>query len=520
MSLLALPNELLLQIMEHLGESRSIQALQSASCTCKTLQQIAEKFLYSTAVFTKRSSLRRFQEAISAQPRRNRYVQDLKLLFSTRQYEHDDRVATPDLVSFPNLQSFVSESPECQPWSKKGIHRLKVDIDASMRAFQLASLLSECSEVDRPLQNLTSLTLHWSGVNGRYWDISPMCPIFLLPRLKSLEISCAKIGQPSRYQDYQEKKGEADSLRRFRHQTQLKSLILTECTVAVDAFESILSFPIALQRLDLYETSHHSEVDLDDCHATDVSDWFNRAIKQQSDTLESLLIRCRGRTFHAPYQRDDLNLELSEFRALSLLQLSSFYTPRAVRYYFLEHPVPPRLTTLCLDDYSVLGLTSPKSDRVFSSMLLDELLANASARRLPFTFDLVLHSLPPYFRRGPRDQRPVVRQLVEKFAEQFSRHKPCSGQSETSSGQPSDNQDFARLRVFTKKRVHCIPPYLHNEPLPRLVERYDSWHPQRFVGDTPVTKIEEYLDEDVDTDDEDMDVAFSVVEGADLSFLA
>ncbi|KAL7621740.1 hypothetical protein AAE478_009067 [Parahypoxylon ruwenzoriense] len=509
MTLLALPTELLMQVMEHILDSHDAQALRSAARTCKRLRGIAEVYLYSTAMFTELSSLYRLLDAIRAEPRRREYLRDLRLLYSTQRYDHGQPASPPDLTSFKNLISFASESPECQPRSVRPTH-WKVFMDSYIRAFGQASLLNDSVKVSElPLSNLRSLTLHWTGVNERYWNVPAACPIFLIPQLQSLEVSCAKVSEVGSIE-----------LSRFQHRTQLKSLVFTECTICIEALHAILSFPTALQRLILEETFHHG-TRIDDRFAVEDVDGFNRAISQQSASLEHLQIYC-----HPEFLRRGglLNLSLSDFPVLSHLQLGPIVPKRSHRAcYALESPIPPRLTSLRLDDYGITMLKEHRVDDVLSSLLVEELLMNAEASSLPFTLDISLQHLPSLLRRirfNNRDTRPVVRKLAEGLGELFQKYQNVSVHPNNG---PSSEQSFdnraSRLRILTNKPRHKIPPFLHDEGPVRYVVRYDSWDSQGFVSEPyPADLVSP--DREMSSDDESMDIAFSDASDIDPNFLS
>ncbi|KAI0376788.1 hypothetical protein F5Y04DRAFT_198183 [Hypomontagnella monticulosa] len=506
MTLLTLPGELLLQIMEHLRDSQDVQSLTSIACTCKALREVAEMNLYSFADFTTLSSLYLFLDAATrAEPKRRRYLRDLKLLYSTSRYDYEQPPYPPDLTAFPNLTSFVSESPECQPRSVKGTH-WKVFMDMYMKAFSQASLLNESGGTPRPLQNLRSVTLHWTdtGPTGRrFWKIPALCPIFLLSQVESLEISCASVGQepPTEL--------EAQQLDRFRCQTQLKSLVFTECIVSIEALHAILSIPRALKRLVLWEKFSH-RIEMGDRFATDESDAFHRAIAQQAPSLEHLDI------FHHsqhPESRKTLVLSLSAFPALSHVQLGPFLQSRMHSFnYAVELPVPPALQMLRLNEYAITMLKDHRVDKVFSDLSLNELLRNAEARAVPFTLDISLQHLPKLLLRTPntnQDIRPLIHRLVKRLGERFRERQGASLRRKPGVNPEllSDTRTHSRLRVLTNKPRRKIPPYLHNEGSPRFLVRYDSSHQQEFPSE-PYIADEVIPDRDLSSDDEDMDVAF------------
>lgn len=161
-----LPNELVLLVFRQIDDSNSLQA---AACTCKKFRGVAEICLYSRAHFTKRSSAERLLELCREDSNRAAYVQDLRLLYST-QY-HDFLNTSPlDLCYFSCLNSFVSESPFCNSHSRVGMKSESVwraDMQAYLRAFEQASLLSDTSSGDKPLSYLRSCkhnSLHIMGI--------------------------------------------------------------------------------------------------------------------------------------------------------------------------------------------------------------------------------------------------------------------------------------------------------------------------------------------------------------------
>ncbi len=156
LSLLGLPHELLLQILEHLSYSQDKRALQSVASTCKLLHGMAEACLYSSTLVTTKSSFNRLLQSTAADPRRNQYVQELKLMFSSKRYVPELTVLEPDLRPFKNLRSIFSESPECQPWSTKGTQQWRIFMDTYMHLFDEASLLNEIPDAEKPLQRLKS----------------------------------------------------------------------------------------------------------------------------------------------------------------------------------------------------------------------------------------------------------------------------------------------------------------------------------------------------------------------------
>lgn len=352
------------------------------------------------------------------------------------------------------------------------------------------------------------VTLHWSGASERFWNISPTCPIFLLPQLESLEISCARVGQ-----DEPEDQESEDAADRFQHQTRLKSLTFIECVVSAEALHTILSFPSALRRLTLCEKFYH-HYEVGDRFAANDDEPLNLAIAQQSRTLEHLHIHCQASYMR---RREGLSLSLSDFPVLSHLQLGPFPTARPdaahCSNYTLSRPVPPALSSLRIDHYGISMLKSSIANRVFSELAIDDLLRNAESRGQPFTFDISLHGSPPLLRRPGfhgQDHRQIVGKYAEELGKDFRRRlkPPIRWDSEPSSseqvlGEPTPS----RLRILTNKLRHKIPPFLHNEGPQRFVVRYDSSLSEKVLGDPyPIDELPS--DRDMSSEDEDMDAAF------------
>ncbi|KAI1407877.1 hypothetical protein F5Y13DRAFT_205549 [Hypoxylon sp. FL1857] len=504
MSLQLLPKELVLQVMYCLRDSQDIQALKSAACTCRWLRRAAEIFLYSTAKFATLSSLYQYMDSIQIDPQRADYLRDLELLYSTGAYDYHRPSSPLDLTSFPNLESFVSESPECQPQSVKGTH-WNLFMDSYMQAFNQASLLTESLEAHAPLRNLRNITLHWSGSHDRFWSITPKCPIFLLPLLQSLEISCARIGQGGL------REWKLGELERFGRQTRLKSLVLTECVISIESLHAILSFPTALQTLVLHEKFYHRR-GIRDHFAVEDTVAFNRAIAQQAESLEHLDI-----FRHSAYADGGKTLALSlyDFPVLSHLQLGPysmlFDGPRQFTFA-LATPVPKALRSLRLNEYSVFMLDDTRANKVLSDLSVAELLVNAEARGFLFTLDLSLqrvHSPYAQVRARFQDMRPAVRAFVEKLGLRFQALQEASIRSrpEAVSKGSFGNTVSSRLRFLTNKPRHKIPPFLHDEGPQRFVVRYDSKYPERFLSH-PYTANTLPPDRGDSSDDEDMNVAF------------
>ena len=94
-----------------------------------------------------------------------------------------------------------------------------------------------CSHGTCGSDDLHAVTLHLSG-SERYWSIDEeLSAIFLHPTLRGLTISCAELHQ--------------DALRWLQGtvRTPLRKLELIECNLTVEALDTLLSLPRALEEL-------------------------------------------------------------------------------------------------------------------------------------------------------------------------------------------------------------------------------------------------------------------------------
>lgn len=277
--------------------------------------------------------------------------------------------------------------------------------------------------------------MHWTSTAGeRYWEATASCPIFLLPELEALEISCVKIGQRSSVDD---DAGISARLHPFTRQTNLKSLTITEGTVTATSLKLILSLPKALQSLSYCETIHHLS-EHSDVFATDDMVTFNAALAQQSESLEDLNI------MKAAHRVRICSLKLPDFKALTSLRLGPF-TEQTFISWTLSHPIPPSLEVLQL-----MHTSHHRPDDLFLAIQIDGLLQSAAVRGVPFTLDLV----------GPR----VSKRIYENFLDRFK--KRLKAQFSPSDDGPSQFDPPLRLQFTNFLRRNFIPPYLYGETKP------------------------------------------------------
>ncbi|KAH8199723.1 hypothetical protein TruAng_006131 [Truncatella angustata] len=493
MSLKQLPSELILQVFQQIDDAK---ALQSVACTCAEFRDVAEICLYSRALITQRASMEQFMELCRSDTRRASYIHELQLLYSVRQY---DRLETQpvDLLYFPCLGTFVSESPFCNGHSRIGKNDegiWKADKEAYMRAFEKASLLSGIPKAEKPLSKLRSTSIHL-----RFWETSPACPVFLLPELHELELSCVKI-----------KISESDpDLSAFRSKTALKSIIFRESIVSPDALEQILSLPSGLTTLVLHELNYHRT-------GTSFYNFFKDDLETSQRALSLQATSLRYFDFYGQYtgytgrlERRSRCLDLSNMTALTYLQLDSGDCN-------IETP-PPNLETLCLTNVDLRLLRVGMRPMLLKSVNLEECLRSCSVRKTEFRLDLRIHPQYPAWSVGQRED-VSIRQVIANFQNKLDTFKHTLAElpeedEPTGPLKPDNAGDGAasdispelapvRMRVLTAKRVSYIPPYLYREKAPKWIVRYDS----DFLAH-PYNE-DRTLAEDDSSGDEEMSAAF------------
>ncbi|KAI0168655.1 hypothetical protein BJ166DRAFT_523005 [Pestalotiopsis sp. NC0098] len=478
MALDSLPTELILHVFQQIADT---EALQATARTCKKFRQVVEICLYSSVLFTRRSSANRLLDLCKADPRRAAYVHDLQLVYSTR--HHDFQNSPPlDLCFFPCLNSFVSESPFCNAHSRIGSKSESVwqaDMQAYLRAFEQASLLSNIPPGDRPLSFLRSVTLHWTGsINSRFWRTTPLCPIFLLPELQNLTLSCVKI----RVED------EDCDISRFANSTKLESLSFVESIVSPRALEQIMSFPSALKKLALHEITHHGTGTASYDFLRNDIEASHRALELQAESLQEFDFSGHHDPRGMMSTRPLTAFNLANFRSLTYLKLNW-----SVR---LDHP-PPNLKVLCLQDLSPLTFRGGAENVLARLPKLTECLVNASKRKDFFQVDLRLYRIPLHFfgrhrmeddEYGQQPLRRVFEDLRHKMINRYTLvEEPEEDLAESPDATPAGNNETpppseqemledvpVRLRILTAKHRHYIPPYLYGEKSHRWVVRYDS----------------------------------------------
>ena len=109
-SLLTLPDELLLCVLSHLSDEQD--ALSAIACACHKLQDLAEPFIYASKLITQGSQLSRLSDALATRKERVKWVHGLDLRC---RHTHTEGVSLMNtlLPSLVNLRELTIESPWC-----------------------------------------------------------------------------------------------------------------------------------------------------------------------------------------------------------------------------------------------------------------------------------------------------------------------------------------------------------------------------------------------------------------------
>lgn len=240
-----LPDELLICVVELLQDNRS--ALRDLSLASRRLQALAEPVLYRTFFFVVSSELSRFYESARQHPWRSKAVQVLdarcKAGFA------DQFLLLADLLELaPNIRELTIESPFCN-------NRLWADAEKSAgwdkcfeRWMEPLIKATTCNPTAfpselHPLQVLTKLTLHLSGVGREFYTVEKdLAELFAHPTLLELHISSINLPKHA-----------TDNLPPGL-KTPLKRLTLDETNVTFEGLRGVLALPEALEYLYIGES--------------------------------------------------------------------------------------------------------------------------------------------------------------------------------------------------------------------------------------------------------------------------
>ncbi|KAJ6482407.1 hypothetical protein C8R45DRAFT_1001336, partial [Mycena sanguinolenta] len=270
--LLSVPTELLLDVAEAIDDSAS---LRSFALTCKLARLVAEPVLYRAVLVTTGSQASCLAQALQQQQPRTRaelvHVLDLR----PEDEEADFKALTPLVGTMTQLRALSMESPFANYglWDSDESHDRWEPLTQSYRALFLDA---QCGI---GLQNLTSLTIHWSGDASSCWLLTEFKPILTLPALQSLTVSCAVLDDDL-----------TDGLATFAGTTPLTHLEFIECSVSHKALTAVLALPRALRSCHLGIMRHHTN-DIIPCTNHDQASPEQQldALRQQRHSLQRFI---------------------------------------------------------------------------------------------------------------------------------------------------------------------------------------------------------------------------------------
>lgn len=223
--ILNLTAELVSHIVDQIDDA---EAFRSLSQTCSQFQALAEPKLYETVFRTRTGLVPRLLNAINSKPYRAKSIRSIETRCRSGDLTELNDLATI-IGKSSNLENLILESPYCNSCYGQA-EPLWQDV--------LPRLLHDLGHFSK----LTTLTIHWSERDERYWLVTPgMRGIFSHLTLKHLTMSCAAL--------------HGAELKRLKEtpakSTSLTSLTLIECEITLSALETILSLPKALSHLSL-----------------------------------------------------------------------------------------------------------------------------------------------------------------------------------------------------------------------------------------------------------------------------
>ncbi|KAJ7476294.1 hypothetical protein B0H11DRAFT_2426756 [Mycena galericulata] len=272
-SLLSVPTEILLVVVEAINDSAS---LRSFALTCKFARLLAEPVLYRAVLVATGSQALCLAQALRKQkpPTRAELVHTLDLRPEYRRDE-DIEALIPLVGAMTQLHALSIEPP-----SADYFHWLSDPIrwEALMQGYCALLLDAQCGTGLQKLQSCDG---------SRCWLFTEFKHILMLPALQSLTIGCAILGDDL-----------ADGLAAFAGTTPLKHLELVECFVSQKALTAVLALPRALRSCHqgivryhappsdtFHEASpeHQVEALRQQCHSLQQLTWFDDDFASTTD---------------------------------------------------------------------------------------------------------------------------------------------------------------------------------------------------------------------------------------------
>ncbi|PVI05333.1 hypothetical protein DM02DRAFT_610643 [Periconia macrospinosa] len=452
MSLLDLPAELVVQIVDHLALEK--ETLCSLAQTCRLLQNECEKHIYATIDLHSTNDLTYIIEAFERRPARIACVETLNIIYK---FHNNIQTTLEDRMRFnvclhrmEALKHWYVESPfDNFQWDCDGGHEwVEDDMEEFRKALERPCLPKTNLRQDIGLSKLETLVIHSHGAAADFWDLGGFHCLFRHPTLRDLHVSCIVLPP------------DLPELESCIGSTALTKLVFDECVLNPKALDRILRTPKGLKHLTLGENVYNprplpppvSE------HLTLLPTAALEALSHVSHSLESLthydpLWRRPGRAMYRsqPLKGDGLR----DFHRLKFMEID----PCSFLHQFIYAHVqaPPNLETFRIHH----GLK--KDYDMYNESLIDLF------EELP--------PLEPYTRLESLKTLEFVQGTALDTREANASHINSSDAVE-------ERHAYAyklfkhginmKMYVEAVWKTSLLPPYLHNEQKPELICIYDA----------------------------------------------
>ncbi|KAF2871142.1 hypothetical protein BDV95DRAFT_495210 [Massariosphaeria phaeospora] len=486
--LLALPTELILQIVAHLAVDN--KGLCSLARTCKTLQPLCEDHIYTTIELLSTSNLRDIIEAFARRPERIEVVQTLKILYRF----HNGLAATSEerqlfnacVAQMKKLRHWHVESPyDNFKWERGGHEWVEQDMEEFRKALEKASLhTGQALLEDVGMAQLETLTLHSHGAHSDFWELDGFHCLFRHPRLRYLHVSSFSLP------------ADLPELEPYASTTPLTTLIFDECELTIKSLGRILRTPKSLKHLTLGENVANI------VRTKGVSPQLTPAPRATLDALVPVAHSLESLTHFDPswMTRNDLELNLRpvkfggngmrDFHQLKYLDCDpcSFFHKDIILTRGLA---PPNLETLRL-----------RRPRHHYNDFFDAL-----PQRDPY---IAIDTLKTLEFVQPADCRTIV--ATPRYVCDADRLKERHEYAYKLYKQGINTKIYMELHI----KHGLIPPYLHGEKVPVLLCVYDAMEVgfHRIIVDEPKDDEDSQIKSEVHSDSESIgDAEVSAKEG-------
>ncbi|KAF1994839.1 hypothetical protein P154DRAFT_501142, partial [Amniculicola lignicola CBS 123094] len=446
-SLLALPTELVLQVVAHLSDDR--HALCRLAQTCRTLQPLCEEHIYTVIELLSTDNLHDILHAFAQRPARVATVHTLKVLYkftdelgATVQERHEFNMQVRKMKALRDLHI---ESPyDNGKWDVGGVEWVNGDMVDFRQALEAASLHhGGVFNENVGLAKLEKFILHSHGTETDYWDLNGYHCLFRHPFLRSLHISCVNLTEC------------LDELDPYLSATPLSTLVFDECEISPESLLKILRTPKDIRRLTLGENVHYIR------NSRNVQPRLSRnpeatlkALSTVSRSLEYLRhFDPMSMRVHDPQTIPGLDLKppgMRHFDSLTVIEcdLWSFLYRGIIKNSRLA---PPNLSTIRVHAYE------------YQITFFEELPDTECYAALPSLKEV------EFIQPMKTVSAFVMASLVCYDDEVRARHTRCFVLW----------QKGIRVRIYAELQKvpgrGYMPPYLHGEHVPRKICLYDSF---------------------------------------------